>query len=114
MPFCPSCEAEYAAGVRVCSECDVTLVEQLDKGSSAGTTDVYRCDDPGLAELVASILKGNGLSPLVRDRGVNAFPTNANRVQIVAVPEMQVAEARQTLLMALEDGVIGLKDGELL
>ena len=29
MPFCPNCKAEYNAGVKECSDCNVPLVQKL-------------------------------------------------------------------------------------
>jgi hypothetical protein len=116
MPFCPSCTQEYRAEVKVCPSCEVSLVDHLEeRGTNEDLVDVYACVDPQLAELVVDLLRDAGLSPMLRERSFDPFPTNmgtGNEVRI-AVPAGQREAANVTLQGALADGVLEPDEGQL-
>ncbi len=117
MPYCPSCEAEYRAGVTVCPSCNVALVDALDEtGSSEDLVDVYRCYDAQLGERVLDLLREAGTAPMLRDRGSTAFPTTIGTTaeRVVAVPAHEARQARRTLREALGDHVLTEEDGDIL
>ena len=44
MPFCPNCKAEYLAGVSRCSDCGLTLVDQLPEPVQHNFAECENCD----------------------------------------------------------------------
>jgi hypothetical protein len=116
MPFCPSCTQEYRADVKVCPSCEVSLVAELeDPSTKENHVDVYTCYDGQLAELVVDILRDAGLSPMLRDRAYDPFPTTmgtAGELRI-SVPAGQAEAAQVTLKGALADGIIMEDEGEV-
>jgi hypothetical protein len=117
MPFCPSCEAEYQAGVSSCPTCNTSLVDRLeDTGSREDMVDVYACYDQQLAQRLVELLHDSGLKPFLRDQSSTTFPTNVGTTgeRRIAVPSAVAREAIAALQDALDDGVITREDGDIL
>jgi len=116
MPYCPSCRSEFEADTKLCTECEVQLVDQLDDPDHAvELLDVYTCYDSGEAERVAEVLVREGIETLIRDRSSSSFPTTVGKTaqQIIAVSRSEARQARSLIHTAIDDGVIS-SHGELL
>ena len=115
MSFCPSCRAEYEAGITQCPDCDTALVNSLPVGQTDDMVNVYVCYNKLQTTRLADILHDDGLYVLVRDRRSSAFPTDIGETaqQIIAVPSPQTDRARELIGNAIEDEVVP-DDGKML
>ncbi|MDT7687279.1 MAG: putative prokaryotic signal transducing protein [Acidobacteriota bacterium] len=77
--FCPVCEAEYEQGITRCADDDVELVERLTPEntvhdhSESRFVPLHNTGSPVEAEMVADILKQNGVRVSVQSGGADAF-----------------------------------------
>jgi hypothetical protein len=80
MPFCPSCKVEYRAGITLCSDCQVNLVESLPQPTpeEIEAANLYRLDDLVVladfnniseAEMIQELLAGNHIETTLRGQG---------------------------------------------
>lgn len=104
--FCPECEAEYRPGFTRCHDCDVDLVERLEKSESA-----TEHQDPdyvlvktvqGLLEegQIRSFLEANGISTQVRGEAVrttHSLTIDGLGAVSILVPRSQADAARELL-----------------
>ena len=120
MPYCPSCEMEYQAGVRSCPDCGVELVDGSppQPAASRGVPVVRLCTvgDPSEGDLIQAALGEAGIPATVRRHG--PITGELGRVTdgmtedyaIVSVPEDRLAEARD-LLESLKKGEFEWPEG---
>lgn len=75
MPFCPSCEYEYEAGVTECPDCGVKLVDTLPAEEEVEDIDwvqLARINSANTAEMVKEALE-NAEIPVVMRSGAGHF-----------------------------------------
>lgn len=113
MPYCPNCGYEYQEGIEKCGECGQALVDKLPEDQP--WVEIFRCADRASAERICDVVLTN-IPTLIHSRGSRAFPTASLNLgqEFIAVEEPQAANARQLLTEAIQDGVIGPEEGELL
>jgi hypothetical protein len=77
--FCPTCEAEYEAGITVCPDDNTDLVEHLTDentgrdSSEARFMSLHKLGSPAEAEMVNDIFVQNGIRSVVKAGGADAF-----------------------------------------
>jgi hypothetical protein len=76
--FCPVCEAEYNPGVTRCPDDDAELVEQLTPekatdNSEARFVTLHTLSSPAEGEMVADLLRQNGIRAAVQSGANDAF-----------------------------------------
>jgi putative signal transducing protein len=76
--FCPTCEAEYQAGVTRCPDDGTDLVDHLDEAtamdhSEARFMPLHNLGSPAEAEMVNDILRQNGIRSVVQSGGADAL-----------------------------------------
>ena len=77
--YCPTCEAEYEAGITHCADDGAELVEKLT--TEGGATDdsearfvmLHTMSSPAEAEMVHDILRQNGIRAVIQSGGADAF-----------------------------------------
>ncbi len=77
--FCPVCESEYEDGITQCADDGTSLVERLTAEntvrdhSEARFVPLHNIGSPAEAEMVADILRQNGIRAAVQSGGMDAF-----------------------------------------
>jgi hypothetical protein len=77
--FCPTCEAEYEAGITRCPDDETDLVERLTPEntvhdhSEARFVSLYKLGSPAEAEMVNDIFQKNGIRSVIKSGGADAF-----------------------------------------
>ncbi|MBA3320302.1 MAG: DUF2007 domain-containing protein [Pyrinomonadaceae bacterium] len=77
--FCPVCESEYEDGITQCADDGTSLVERLTADntardhSEARFVPLHNIGSPAEAEMVADILRQNGIRAAVQSGGMDAF-----------------------------------------
>jgi hypothetical protein len=77
--FCPVCESEYGAGITQCPDDNTDLVARLTNentvhdDSEAKWVHLHHIGSPQAAEMVADILRQNGIRAAVQSGGADAF-----------------------------------------
>jgi hypothetical protein len=77
--FCPVCESEYEAGIERCADDGSELVERLTPEntlhdhSDASFVPLHNLGSPAEAEMVADIMRQNGVRAAVQSGGMDAF-----------------------------------------
>lgn len=77
MPFCPNCKYEYLPGVKVCPDCEVELVEQLEEVKTYQSEDftmVYTCSEIYEAQIIKANLEGAGIPTFILSEKDSNFP----------------------------------------
>jgi hypothetical protein len=102
--FCPVCEAEYEEGIKHCADDGAELVEQLTAEntvhdhSEASFVPLHNLGSPAEAEMVADILKQNGVRVAVQSGGADAFSpllSAASPGALVLVDERDLEHAQE-------------------
>lgn len=99
MAFCPNCEAEYKAGITVCSDCGIALVEELTAETKLHDTAeadpvVFQSFKTSAeARLVSELLKENGIRVFVEGGEFAPFPGSFARDIVVMVDERDLPRA---------------------
>jgi hypothetical protein len=112
--FCPNCKAEYLAGVKWCSDCDVALVDSLEESGGAGKGQakgegeelrllpVWSGDDPSEFAAVKAALEKAEIPFLDESReGYFLFPSFLSKLQ-VRVSSADLDRADRVVREALE------------
>src|ERR1044072_9282563 len=77
--FCPTCEAEYEAGIKVCPDDNTELVDHLTDEitgrdtSEARFVSLHKLGSPAEAEMVNDIFVQNGIRSVIKAGGADAF-----------------------------------------
>ena len=77
--FCPTCEAEYEAGIARCADDGAELVERLavengaSDSSDARFVTLHTLSSPAEAEMVNDILRKNGIRAVVQSGASDQF-----------------------------------------
>lgn len=83
MPFCPKCKYEYKEGIKICSDCNVELVESL----SAVTVSVFTRDENTVDEALDFLTKNDFTGAFKQESA------NAEEMFDLLVPEAKYKEA---------------------
>ena len=71
--YCPRCRTEYREGFGRCTDCDVTLVNQLEAGSEqAELTKIFETAEPSLIPVVESVLRTAGIEFLAKNQNLHS------------------------------------------
>ncbi|MEK6336531.1 MAG: DUF2007 domain-containing protein [Acidobacteriota bacterium] len=77
--YCPTCEAEYEAGITRCADDGAELVEKLTtEGGASDDSEarfimLHTMSSPAEAEMVHDILRQNGIRAVIQSGGADAF-----------------------------------------
>ncbi|MDT5159338.1 MAG: putative prokaryotic signal transducing protein [Acidobacteriota bacterium] len=102
--FCPVCEAEYESGIKTCTDDGTELVERLTPEntvhdhSEARFVPLHNMGAPVEAEMVADILKQNGIRVAVQSGGADAFSSLLSATSpgaLVLVDERDLERAQE-------------------
>ncbi len=111
--ICPECETEYRAGVTVCADCGVDLVEELETPPSARLVNLVVTQDGTLVSALTDSLEKAGVPyiieagtalPMLDDRIVEEPEPWSARVWVLDTLE---SRARQVLARLQRDGAHG-------
>jgi hypothetical protein len=102
--ICPNCRSEYRPGFTLCSDCGVELVDELPEeaqvaprdisvGDPSEMVEVYRAWGRARADLIRSVLEGNGIQTALFGEGRNA----AYNFTIGSMAEIRVMVAADDL-----------------
>lgn len=88
--YCPKCRYEYRNGFTVCPDCEVDLVETLEKErSNESLITIFEVYDRAKIERAQQILSDNGIQPCINNNSKLhlGFPTGQDispgRVQVL-------------------------------
>ena len=107
--YCPNCQSEYVAGVKMCPECGAPRVEDLPEESDAETTEPATetaiIEDYTIGNYTGSLPQIALIKSVFDDSGITYFIQGENSVQTmsmiipvrVMVPEDQADRAREIL-----------------
>jgi hypothetical protein len=101
MAFCPNCEAEYRANVKVCPDCAVELVPELTPESrvhdiSEGEpVTLQSFSNSAEAEMVRETLERNGIRAFVEGGDFAVIPSSFSQEVVVMVDERDLPRAIQ-------------------
>jgi hypothetical protein len=101
--FCPTCEAEYEAGITKCPDDDTPLVARLTAENSHDTSEarfvpLFSLGSPAEAEMVNDIFRNNGIRSAVQSGGSDAFApllAATSDGAVVVVDERDVDKAQE-------------------
>jgi RNA polymerase subunit RPABC4/transcription elongation factor Spt4 len=118
MPFCPSCGYEYEAGIEVCPDCEVELVDQLSEENFEGEmVEFMSTFSVAEAGMIKELLYSEGVfSALTNELGSSMFggvPSDAGEVKIF-VSENDLEKARELVETYLEDNPMDEPDEYLI
>jgi hypothetical protein len=115
--FCPVCEAEYESGIKTCTDDGTELVERLTPEntvhdhSEARFVPLHNTGAPVEAEMVADILKQNGIRVTVQSGGADAFSpllSSASLSARVLVDERDLERAHELYASFFGDDITPL------
>ncbi len=101
--ICPTCRAEYVAGVETCADCDVLLVHELVPGTAESDqvdwVKLVEVTDQFEAELIHGFLESEGVPCTLESLVFNAEPFTFGPLSKVRihVPAESVDQARTLL-----------------
>lgn len=96
MAYCPKCKAEYRPGFTVCSDCHISLVEELPKEESKGEG---FCSNPFVNE------KAEGMRPV-------KLITTSNKIEAGMVQGLLANNNIQSMVISPSAGsIMNIRDG---
>ncbi|MGB3480041.1 MAG: DUF2007 domain-containing protein [bacterium] len=106
--FCPKCRAEYVAGITVCADCDVPLVDRLpEEGKYIHTklkyVEVLITSNVGELVLVKSVLDDAGIEYFIRGEHLQIAYSAADPARLM-VREDYVKEVQKILQQLIQKG----------
>ncbi|HEY6804316.1 MAG TPA: DUF2007 domain-containing protein [Pyrinomonadaceae bacterium] len=119
--FCPTCEAEYEAGITICPDDDTPLVDRLTSENSHDTSEarfvpLFSLGSPAEAEMVNDIFRNNGIRSAVQSGGNDAFApllASTSDGAVVVVDERDVDRAQEIYSAFFGDDATPLTGGEV-
>ena len=99
MAFCPNCEAEYQAGITVCPDCQIELVDELTPEnrvhdrSDGEPVPLQSFKTSAEAEMVRELLEGNGIRSFVEGGEFAIIPSSFSQEVVVMVDERDLPRA---------------------
>ncbi|HEX9654776.1 MAG TPA: DUF2007 domain-containing protein [bacterium] len=109
MPFCPHCKDEYVAGIKLCVECQLELVDQLPEEVHPNIkwAPLHPLPGPVYGEMVKEALEREGIPCLIQKdfltSAYGAQGTGAGGLEtILLVPEDRVSESEAILSQMLD------------
>lgn len=111
MPFCPKCGNEYIAETTTCADCNVLLVEKMEKIHDKIEDWVALQDLPGLtyAEMVKEVLEQRNIPCYIQSDlitgvyGVNSVSTVGSKCVLYVPKEMK--QIAQNILHQMVDHI---------
>lgn len=111
MPLCPKCKSEFRDGFKICSDCNVELIEDEENYKSEDTNIqedsevelvfLKRVSDGFERDMITSLLDSNDIEVVEKERGVGQIMkiyTGRNFYGIdLYVPEHQLEKAHELL-----------------
>ncbi len=127
--FCPKCKSEYVAGIKICSNCQVDLVDSLeDQGEDVyeyqDLVSVYGPADAGAMAIAKSLLEDEGIKYFVKNEilqellGVGRFNTGYNPIfgpeliQVAPEDAERAAELLKDIIVLPSDSVEDFEEKE--
>ena len=122
--FCPVCEAEYETGVTHCAKDGAELVERASReraegdASDARFVPLHNLGSPAEADMVADLLRQNGIRAAAQSGGMDAFSpllSSTSPGAIVLVDERDYERASELYHSFFGDDITpltGLTDDE--
>jgi hypothetical protein len=79
MKYCPNCRTEYIDTAKICSDCEVELVNQLPQMEQMVTDEsdlslVYKCDQLYKAQMIKSNLESAGIKSFILSQKDSSYP----------------------------------------
>jgi len=91
MPYCPICKTEFIEGIKICSDCEVDLVDFLPNEGIPQTDAlelIYTTDEIYKAEMIKSNLESAGIEVTILSQKDRNYPGVGNLALIkLFVPE---------------------------
>lgn len=112
MSFCPSCRVEYRAGLTVCSDCNVELVDKLQenavatspgRGLGLSATPVFTTQKMMEADIVRGMLEAGGIEAETWSVGLTGYGP-AMETYRVMVRAQDAGEAEALVNDVVEEG----------
>ena len=90
MPVCPNCRYEYVEGIKVCSDCGETLVDEL---TESEWIIVYTSDKEYEIQMIKDELESAGINATVLSQKDSNFPATGDLAVIKLLVLKDDAEA---------------------
>ena len=81
MPYCPECKTEYREGIKICSDCEIELVDALPEDVLPDFEDlelIYTTDEYYKAEMIRSNLESAGIDVTILSQKDRNYPGVGN------------------------------------
>lgn len=114
MPYCPVCGYEYEEGVKVCSDCDAELVDELSEDNFEGElAEVFSSFSVAEAGMVKELLHNEGIFAAASNEMGSALlggtPSSMGEVKVFVSGEHE-ERAREIIESYLEENPLETED----